>query len=198
MRPDLPEVIRVTLALADVLDDLEIRYLVGGSLASSVHGVARFTQDADLVVDLPESKIEPLVARLQGTFYADIERARSAVQRRASFNIIHLATMVKVDLFVLPDDRHSRQEMDRRRQLPLPGTEGRAVPVASAEDIILQKLRWYRLGGEVSERQWSDAVAVVRVQGERLDHHYLRVSADEMGVEDLLTHLLDNRPDSSQ
>lgn len=190
MRPELPEVIYVTLALAEILDDLEIRFLVGGSLASSIHGVARFTQDADLVVDLPASKVEPLVERLSGTFYVDIERARSAVERRASFNLIHLATMVKVDLFVLPDDDYAQEEMERRRQLSLLGTKGRAVPVASAEDIILQKLRWYRLGGEVSERQWSDALAVVRVQGERLDQSYLRSAAPELGIEDLLLRLL--------
>lgn len=188
--PALPAVVDVTLALADLLDDLEIPFLVGGSLASSVHGVARFTQDADLVVDLPEWKVESLVERLAGTFYVDIERARSAVERRSSFNLIHLATMVKVDLFVLPDDDHSQEQMERRRQLSLSGSKGRTVPVASAEDIILQKLRWYRLGGEVSERQWSDAIAVVQVQGERLDDSYLRSAAPKLGVEDLLLRLL--------
>lgn len=188
--PGLPEVVGVTLALADLLDDLEIPFLVGGSLASSVHGVARFTQDADLVVDLPESKVESLVERLAGTFYVDIERARRAVERRASFNLIHLATMVKVDLFVLPDDDHSQEEMKRRRQLSLSGAEGRAVPVASAEDMIVQKLRWFRQGGEVSERQWTDAVAVVRVQGDRLDREYLHRVAAALGVSDLMDRIL--------
>ena len=190
MKPDLPEVVEVTLEVAATLEELEIPYLVGGSLASSVHGVVRFTQDADLVVDLPPEKIDPLVERLRDRFYVDPDRARSAVSRRASFNLLHLATMVKIDLFVLPDDRHARQEMARRRPLPLPGSEGRAVPVASPEDIILQKLRWYRLGGEVSERQWSDATAVVRVQREKLDREYLRANAADLDVSDLVQRLL--------
>jgi hypothetical protein len=189
LKPDLPEVVEVTLGLAAVLDELAIPYLVGGSLASSVHGVVRFTQDADLVVDLPPAKVAPLLDRLRDRFYVDADRAQSAVARRASFNLVHLATMVKVDLFVLPDEDHARQEMARRRLLPLPGTE-RGVPVASPEDIILQKLRWYRLGGEVSERQWTDAAAVVRVQGERLDREYLSTAAMDLGVQDLLVRLL--------
>lgn len=190
MRPPVPEVVGVTLEVAAILEDLGIPYLVGGSLASSVHGVARFTQDADLVIDLREAKVGLLVERLRERFYVDLERARNAVQRRASFNVVHLGTMVKVDLFVLADEPHARQELNRSRRLPLPGTESGAVSVASAEDIILQKLRWYRLGGEVSERQWTDAVGVLRVQGDRLDFDYLRAAARDLEVDDLVARLI--------
>jgi hypothetical protein len=179
------DTLRATLAVVTVLDDLGLRYLIGGSLASSLHGIPRSTRDADLAVELPAPRVGELVAALRDSFYVDDEAARSAVARRASFNVIHLPTMFKVDLFVLGDDALARSELARRERHSI-GDPPVEVFVASAEDVVIQKLLWYRLGREVSDRQWLDLVGVLKVQGERLDTDYLRRWAGELGLEDLL------------
>jgi predicted nucleotidyltransferase len=111
----LAEPIAVTLAVVRQLDELGIRYLVGGSLASSVHGIPRSTQDIDLLVELPGSKIDDLVKRLEPTFYVDRDMIADAVRRRSSFNIIDLKTMFKVDLFVSDRSPLLQEEMGRRQ-----------------------------------------------------------------------------------
>ena len=180
------ETLRVALELGRMFDRLGIPYLVGGSLASSLHGIPRATQDADLVIDLRRHRVEALVAALEKDFYVDLERARAAAARRASFNVIHLGTMLKVDLFVLRDEEFHRGQMARRARMRLGETSESTVEVASAEDTVIEKLRWYRLGGETSERQWLDVLGVLKVQGGSLDRDYLRRWADDQGVRDLL------------
>ena len=79
------------------------------------------------------------------------------------------------------------QQLARRLAVPVGGG---VLPIHPPEDILLQKLRWFRVGGEVSDRQWRDVLAIVRVQGAHLDTHYLRENAPALGVEDLLARLL--------
>lgn len=185
----MDDALRATLAVAGVLERLGLPYLIGGSLASSLHGVPRSTRDADLALVLPADRVRELLATLGESFYADEEAARSAVARRASFNVIHLPTMFKVDLFVLADDELARDELARRQRHAL-GDPPVEVFVASAEDTVLQKLLWYRLGNAVSDRQWSDVVGVLQVQGPRLDRRYLERWASELGLADLLREAL--------
>ena len=180
----------VALRVIETLEDLGIPYHLGGSVASSVHGTPRQTRDIDLAVDLPLSAVPALVGRLQGEFYLDDERIRMAVQRRASFNLIHLGTGLKIDMFVRKGEPFDRSEFQRHAPYRLMEDPPRDVMVSSAEDIILRKLRWYRDGNEVSERQWSDILGVLKAQGERLDREYLRYWAGELGVEDLLQRAL--------
>jgi hypothetical protein len=183
-----PEALEVTLRVARALDALGVPYFVAGSLASSYHGIPRASQDADLVVALSADQIPALVDRLRGEFYVDDERARDAVARRASFNVIHLPTMFKVDLFVLGDEPHADEELARRRWLQL---EAGTLQLASAEDTLLHKLAWYRLGGGASDRQWLDALGILKVQAGALDLPYLHRWADALGVADLLTRALE-------
>jgi hypothetical protein len=187
---ELADALAVTLAVAGVLEELKVPYLLGGSLASSLHGIPRSTQDADLVADLQAEHVLPLVAALRPSFYVDEERVADAVRRRGSFNAIHLPTMTKVDIFVLKDDPLSRLEMERCQWIQLPGAEEIQLPVATAEDIILQKLAWFRLGGEVSERQWDDLLGVLKVRKGTLDLPYLERWAAELEVGDLLRRAL--------
>jgi hypothetical protein len=162
-----------------------VPYAVGGSLASSLHGVPRTTQDADLVADLKAAHIQPFVAALSGSFYVSPERMAQAVSRRSSFNLVHLATGIKVDIFILKAEPLALQEMIRRQTLPIPGSDI-PIQVASPEDTILQKLRWYQIGNRVSERQWNDVLGVLKVSGDDLDFGYLKEWAPRIGVEDLL------------
>lgn len=176
----------VALEVARALERLGVPYLVGGSVASSLYGIPRSTQDVDLLADLRDQHVEPLVAALGDRFYVDSERVRQAVERRSSFNVIQLATMFKVDLFVLEDDPLSQAEMARRRRVRVGDGPDEHLEVASAEDTVLQKLLWYRLGSGVSDRQWGDLVGILKVQRGRLDLAYLERWAREADVVDLL------------
>ncbi len=111
----MDEILEITLYVTETLERLGVPYLVGGSLASSLHGTPRATQDVDLVADLRLQHVPALVAALEETFYVDHEMIRDAIARRSSFNVIHLETMFKVDVFILKDDPASRQEMERRQ-----------------------------------------------------------------------------------
>jgi hypothetical protein len=188
MNLDMLTAVRPVVA---ALERLGVPFHVGGSVASSAHGAGRSTQDIDLVAELRPEHIGPLAAALQGEFYVSASMMASAVPREPCFNLIHLRTMFKVDVFVLkrrPFDQTAFRRV-RRGRIGLPDDE-LEVPVAAPEDIVLNKLEWFRLGGEVSERQWLDVLGVLKVQGPLLDSDYLRGWAQELGVADLLDRAL--------
>jgi len=128
-------------------------------------------------------------------FYTDTALIRNAVRGRSSFNVIHKPTMFKVDVFIPKGRPFDRSQFARRIAQSLTEEEADQIYIASPEDNILAKLQWYRLGGEVSDRQWRDVLNVVRIQDERLDRTYLRRWASELGVADLLEEAL-NQGDS--
>ncbi len=181
--------------LIDKLALLDIPFMVGGSLASSIHGVYRSTNDVDLIADLAEAKIRPLCDALSKHFYVDADAASQAVRRGSSFNLIHYATSYKFDIFPLSVRAYARAEFARRslKELALPGTESIMIPVASAEDTVLTKLTWYRMGGESSDRQWSDILGIIRTRSASLDKTYLRQWAAELAISDLLERALNDR-----
>ena len=157
--------------LFDTLDRLGVNYAIGGSFASSFHGVARATQDIDLIVELPMSRVEDLYRAVSNAYYADQDSIRDAIRMGLSFNLIHFESGFKVDLFVASRHPLGRDQLIHRRRVqtaPL-GGDPLNVDVISAEDIILAKLLWYREGGEVSERQWNDLVSLQEVQKTRVD-----------------------------
>jgi hypothetical protein len=185
----LAEPIAVTLEVASGLEELGLDYVVGGSVASSLHGIPRATQDIDIVVVLPGKHVDGFVERFESSFYVDRDMVMDAIQRRASFNIIHLATMYKVDVFVADRSDLVREELSRRLAIEL-GEPPRTVWVCSAEDIVLQKLDWYEQGNRISDRQWLDVLGVLKVQGAKLDLAYLRRWANARGLSNLLEKAL--------
>jgi hypothetical protein len=138
--------IEVALAVASALERCGVRYLVRGSLASSVSGEPRSTLEVDLVVELGEERVPPLLAALGGGFHADGEAIRRAIRATSSANLVHLGSAIKVDLFVMGASPIDAEKMDRRFRLQIGEGEERSLWFYTPEDILLQKLRWYRLG----------------------------------------------------
>lgn len=184
------EALEVTLRVIRTLEGLGVRYVVGGSIASSIYGIPRATQDVDVVADIREEHVADFVAALRDDFYLDEPAVRDAVRQRSTFNVIHLHTMFKVDVFVAKDDRVTTQELARSQPYVPPEIPDAQIALASPEDVVVQKLYWYRLGDHVSERQWTDAMQVLKVRGKILDQGYMRDLAVAMGVEDLLARAL--------
>ena len=183
---DISEPIAVTLLVIDVLESLSVSYVIGGSLASALHGTARATLDSDLVVDLQPEHVRPLVQQLQEAFYVDEPAVRNAIERQTSFNVIHLQTMFKVDLFVAGKRPFFQAQIENAQTVIVATDPERSARFTSAEDTILAKLHWYRLGGETSERQWRDVQGIIAVQGSQLNWDYLQRQAAVLNVTDLL------------
>lgn len=169
---------------------LGARFHLGGSLASSAHGLVRSAFDADLAASLgglsPEQQ-GVLVGELRGAYLVEESHLLRAIRRRGSFSLIHLETLLKVDVFVVRDRPFDRRVGERLQDAEIPFGDGTlAVPLVSAEDLVLLKLEWFRNGGEVTTRHWDDAVGVLLVQHGRVDTAYLERGAAELGVGDLL------------
>ncbi len=190
MTPNDPEALQVAFLVFDVLDSLGRRYHLGGSYASSIHGIPRQTHDIDIVCDLQIGDADRLVTEIADDFYCDRARIAQAISKRSSFNLVHLKTGVKIDLFQKGKDHYDSEELERSQILKL-GDPPRSVPVKTAEDTILRKLEWYRQGGEVSDRQWGDVLGILRTQDDRLNLDYLRSRSETLGVEDLLARALE-------
>jgi hypothetical protein len=176
----------IVARVTEALDALGVRYYIGGSLASSTHGLARSTVDVDLVAELRTEHAERLAGMLSEDFYVDAGMIRDAVRERGSFNVIHFATTIKIDVFIPKARGLDRAALQRTVQRCPYEDDDREFPLASAEDIILSKLEWYCAGGETSERQWTDVIGVMKIQANHLDWDYLQRWAPELGITDLL------------
>lgn len=184
------ETTRLTLLVAQTLEQLGIAYAVGGSLASSLHGVMRSTLDVDIVTDMRLEHIPPLVAALSKEFYADDEMMRGAIEHHSSFNLIHYETAFKVDIFIRKLRAFDQMQLERRETSIIATDPEQSIYVVSPEDIVLAKLEWYRMGREVSDRQWRDILGVIKTRAGELDLAYLRKWAIELKVSDLLERAL--------
>ena len=177
------------IALLDVvaiLDDLGLTYAIGGSVASSVFGEPRASADADLIVELSEPQLAALIGRLNSTYYVSEEAARDAIRRHSSFNVIHLESMYKVDLFVASNAQLDREQLRRRVRIALATDPEATAFVTAPENLILRKLDWFRQSGETSDRQWRDVLGILKVQAGSLDTTYLEQHADASGLRALL------------
>jgi hypothetical protein len=180
-----PQDIAVVEKLTDVLNSLHIAYAVGGSMASAAYGVVRFTQDADITVEPFSRSADKFYAALKRDFYISEQAMQEALQNRSSFNIIHLATAFKIDLFVQAENAFQKQMLPRSRKLQL-GEIKKDISFVSPEDIVLLKLDWYNKSWRTSERQWSDVIGVLAAQANTLDYDYLRQWAKNLAIEILL------------
>lgn len=186
----LPDPIAVAVLVVRRLDEQDVPYVVGGSFASSLHGEPRSTNDVDVVADLDAASARRLVESLGSAFYADADVAAAAAASGGSFNVIHVESAVKVDVFVVGNDPLDRERLRRRERVTIESEAGDAqLYIDTPEDVVLRKLEWYRRSGQTSERQWRDVLAVLRVQ-RSLDREYLDKWADRLGLSDLLARAM--------
>lgn len=186
MKPPLSEPVQAAARVGAILESLGLRYSIGGSLASSFSGEPRSTLDVDIVVEMTDADVDRLAPLLKDEFYSDEQALRRAVRDRSTANLIEHRSSIKIDLFVAGGTILDEQLLQRRLAVRL-GDPPVTLYIHTPEDTLLQKLRWFRLGGEVSDRQWRDVISIIRVQGQRLDRRYLKNGAARLGVEDLLT-----------
>ncbi len=187
----LLEALLIAQKISEVLDRLEIEYFIGGSFASTIHGLPRATRDVDFIADIKAEHVDSFVAALETEFYLDAQTIRSAITHQRSFNVIHLDTMFKADVFVLAASKWANNQLRRRELKPI-SSEGvsHVVWTCTAEDIILQKLLWFEKGGKVSRQQWDDILGVLKVNSSSLDFDYLRLWSAELGIASLLQEAL--------
>ncbi len=181
-----PEMFRDLRAVLDVLDRVGIPYALGGSMAAAVYGRGRQTNDADISVEPFRGKEQQLVEALGARYYVSPQAVAEANRTRSTFNVIDQSTGFKVDVFVRKDTAFEDTAWSRRRAVTLPEIPASPIVVHSPEDLLLFKLRWYRLGNEVSELQWRDVVGLLKTQATSLDNAYLDHWAEQLGVADLL------------
>ncbi len=203
--------------LLEVFHGLAIPYLVTGSLASSVHGVARHTKDIDLVADIKPDRVAPLAAGLQREFEADPVLIDAAIRTGRGFHLTHLSSGYTFGISPLSSDPYQQVQFARREAVPVPlgGSLPLELFVETAEDTVLSKLLSFQSEGGVLKQQWQhnilgvvrvtrgleaatlagltewqDALAVARVHRQTLDLDYLRQWARHRCIEDLLERLL--------
>jgi len=184
------EPVEVTLKVTGVLEKLGVPYLIGGSLASSLYGMVRSTQDSDVITGMRAEHVGPFVEALQDEFYIDEEMIAESIQRNSSFNIIHRETMFKVDVFIPRPRPFLQSQLSRAQRKTFTLEAEISAQFASPEDVVLAKLERYRLGGEVSDGQWRDVLGVLKTRAGELDLDYLHKWAGELKVADLLDRAL--------
>ena len=178
--------LQIVQVVVSTLEKLGVPSMIVGSFASSYHGFPRLTQDLDLVAPLSGNQVDGFIAAFSRDFYLDRGLIEQAVTNQTSFNIIHLQSSFKVDVFLLAKGGYVEEEFSRRVLKQIDPRTDFAAYVQSAEDALLSKLVWYRQGGEVSENQWLDVIGILRIQGVRLDVTYLEKWARGLGLSDLL------------
>jgi hypothetical protein len=181
------------LVLSEVVRVLEkegVTYVLVGSMASSMHGMYRSTADIDFLADIKPHQVLPLLEALENNFYIDEKAVSRAVAEQGSFNAIHFDSVFKVDIFIPKADAFAHRQLERRQLRQIAPDVDQKVYVATAEDTVLAKLRWYRAGGETSTNQWSDVLGVLGASDTSLEMEYLQEWADKLGVRDLLEKAL--------
>ena len=189
---------KVLSLVASVLEQQQIKYVLVGSFASSIHGMYRSTADIDIVADLKSEQVIPLLNALQGSFYVDEHAVREAIDRQQSFNAIHFDSVFKVDIFIPKLDEFSRKQIERREARAIVPELDQTIYVATAEDTILAKLRWYEAGGRVSNNQWTDVVGIIGASATKLDIVYLQEWANKLGLANLLETAIREAKDDSR
>jgi len=185
-----PDIISALNPVIKTFEKLNVSYYIGGSVASSIYGMARSTLDVDIVADIQKFHTPLLMAQLQGEYYIDEDMIKEAIQHHSSFNLIHLATAIKIDIFIYTGDPHQQKTFERRLEDRIVENQDNKYFFPSPEDIIIIKLQWFDMGKRISERQWLDILGVIKLQGKSLDIKYLQSWSLKLGFDTLLLKAL--------
>lgn len=183
--PEVLSTLDVALRVAKALESVGCAYFIGGSVASSLQGEPRATNDIDFVIAMPPQRVRAFAEQLGPDFEVDLDMLRDALSRGSCANIFYLPLVTKIDLFALGPGRYDEVEFTRRHKVRVRST-GEELFIKAPEDTVLRKLLWYRQGGEVSDKQWRDVVEVLRISAAQLDAQYLQQWARELCIQDLL------------
>jgi hypothetical protein len=172
---------------ATELESLGIPWMLVGSYATSAFGEARFTQDIDIVVDLQPEHVQPLCGAFSGDeFYVSEAAATEAIRSRKQFNVIHPESGNKIDFMIPRRDEWGRNQINRRKAVVI--DKGVHVWIASPEDVIISKMRYYQEGG--SDKHLRDSAGVLVVQGDRIDRSYIEHWAQHFGLIEIWNAIL--------
>ena len=188
---DSDDLVNALSPVVAAFQKLQINHFVCGSVASSFHGAARSTMDVDVVCDLSANQIRQFLACFDQDYYVSESAIREAVERRSCFNLIHLPSSFKIDVFISKGREYDQHSMNRATLGSLGESQSITVPIATAEDSIVSKLEWYRKTNETSDRQWDDVTRLIRLLGSAADLKYLSQAATSVGVDDLLQRLME-------
>lgn len=187
---DYDDLVAALSPVSAALTKLGIRHYVGGSVASSFHGASRSTMDVDLIADMTDMHVSEFLKCFDQDFYLSEAAIRDAIRRKSCFNLIHLPTSFKVDVFVSRQRPFDVSAMNRAKMEHLGDSHVIEIQIATPEDAIISKLEWYRKTNETSERQWDDVTRLLKLLGDSADMEYLTASAESVGVQDLLERLI--------
>jgi len=182
-----PDILVALKPVINIFEKLSIPYYIGGSIASSIYGMARATMDVDIVANINFHHIPTLKQHLENDYYIDEDMIKEAIHNKTSFNLIHLETVLKIDVFIYKDDPYQRQAIQRKVKDTIEEDNSDTIfYFSSPEDIIINKLIWYKIGGEISDRQWFDVIGVIKVQSDSLDKIYLKAWSRKLEIFELL------------
>lgn len=181
-----PDILAALTPVTKAFDQLSIQYYIGGSVASSIYGMARATMDVDIVADIRKFHILKLKALLEEEYYIDEDMINGAINSFSSFNLIHFETAFKIDIFIYKDEPHQRNAIERKVKDKFDEELDLEYYFSAPEDIIIAKLQWFIQGNKVSERQWLDIIGVIKVQAQNLDISYLESWSKKLGIYTLL------------
>jgi len=177
------------IPVIEAFECLGIRYYLSGSIACSVYGLPRGAQDIDFLADIQLEHVCPLIDHLQAAYTINAQALRDAIAQRSVFSLLHLSSLVKVDVMLPRGTAFDSLVSQRAQQLSL--IEGyQPIWIASPEDVVLLRLEWYRDGEATADDQWNDILGVLKVQAPTLDLTYLRLVAQTLNVSGLLEQAL--------
>jgi hypothetical protein len=170
--------VRVLHEFVDKLEELQIDYMLSGSMALLLFSIYRFTADIDIVIDLTERDSTKLINFLEPDYYVPHNAVRQAVTSRSMFNIIDQKTAFKIDCVMTNPERFQRSAFGRRKRMDFYGKE---IFVITPEDLVISKLLWAK--DSHSEKQLTDVRNLLRNQ---MDTDYIEKWALELGLSGLL------------
>jgi len=177
------------IPVIEAFECLGIRYYLSGSIACSAYGLPRGAQDIDFLADIQLEHVCPLIDHLQAAYTINAQALRDAIAQRSVFSLLHLSSLVKVDVMLPRGTAFDSLVSQRAQQLSL--IEGyQPIWIASPEDVVLMRLEWYRDCGANADDQWNDMLGVLKVQAPSLDLTYLRHVAPTLNVSGLLEQAL--------